>query len=281
MSKASKKEEPISSADAPLASIHANHDLIVLLEKSKRTSESLIYHLPNLIMIIDRSGRILKGNFQIEEIIKPLGEELLYFPISRLFSNDAWKQFNRHLYEVCASAKPGKTVEFELLTDGINLNVKHYHWKLSLLEGLKSQVPLITVVGHDITEIKKMFREIQESHEKLNCYSEDLKKLIGVIDEQNSQIMESSQLVQLGEMAGGIAQEISHPINALKTHADRMNKAISSEESGADKIEESTLLQSATTITETVDEVSLYWFPVNWTIEIIANQFFLGGSAPK
>ena len=30
-----------------------------------------------------------------------------------------------------------------------------------------------------------------------------------------------------------------------------------------------------------LDSFTLYWFPVNWTIEIIANQFFLGGSAPK
>ena len=239
-----------------MASIHANHDLIVLLEKSKRTSESLIYHLPDLIMIIDQNGRILKGNFQIEELVKLHGEDLLYFPVSRLFSEESWKQFHKYLAQVSSSTNSEKTIEFELSTDGQRTNLKHYHWKLSLLEGLKSQTQLVTVVGHDITEIKKMFREIQESHEKLNSYSDDLKKLIGVIDEQNSQIMESSQLVQLGEMAGGIAQEISLPINALKTHADKMNKAISAENGGSDKIEESTLMQSATTITQTVDEVS-------------------------
>ncbi|MFK7822958.1 MAG: ATP-binding protein [Oligoflexales bacterium] len=256
MTDSNNDEKIIEKEEVPMTNIHANHDLIVLLEKSKRTSESLIYHLPDLIMIIDKNGRILKGNFQIEEAVKSFGAELLYFPVSRLFTDESWKQFQKNLTNICNSSDAKKTVEFELLTDGINSISKLYHWKLSILEGLKSQSPLVTVVGHDITEIKEMFREIEESHDKLNKYSEDLKKLIGVIEDQNSQIMEASQLVQLGEMAGGIAQEISLPIDSLKTHADKMNRAISSDKSGSHELEENTLLQSATSIAETVDEVS-------------------------
>ena len=256
MSETNKNEKILEKEEVHLANIHANHDLIVLLEKSKRTSESLIYHLPDLIMIIDQNGRILKGNFQIEEVVKAFGAELLYFPISRLFTDESWKQFSKYLFKVCKRSESKNTVEFELLTDGVNSVSKLYHWKLSILEGLKSKSPLITVVGHDITEIKEMFREIEESHEKLNRYSEDLKKLIGVIEEQNSQIMEASQLVQLGEMAGGIAQEISLPINALKSHADKMNRAISEETSDTYEQEENSLIQSAASIAQTVDEVS-------------------------
>lgn len=253
MSEGKSKAGESGKGNVSLESIHANHDLIVLLEKSKRTSESLIYHLPNLIMIIDEKGRVLKRNFQIEEIVSNLGFELLYFPLENLFSDKSWNFFMQNIKKVSESRE---TVEFELQTDGLKDNTKHYQWKLSVLEGLKNRSNLITVIGHDITDIKKMVQEIQESHEKLNRYSEDLKKLIAVIEEQTSQIMETSQLVQLGEMAGGIAQEISLPIDILKTNAHKLNEALSSEDKELSNEEEASLSRSATTIVDTVDDVS-------------------------
>jgi len=75
---------------------------------------------------------------------------------------------------------------------------------------------------------------------------------LDTIQRQKIQLVESSKLAQLGEMAGGIAHEINNPITIIKGHAEHLKYILEKSED----VEPSMLQRSTTVITNTVNRVS-------------------------
>ena len=231
--------------------LHVTHEIVVQLERSKRASENLVYNLPELVLIIDEKSRILKANKAVEKIFQAESGTLLYSKISGLFSDHNWIDFKKKIEKLENDSQPPIT-SFDLAIDGVNLKVKHYHWNIRKIQGLSERRgPLYYVVGHDITEIRVMFEKIQESHASLESHSIELERLLEKVQKQKVQIIESSKLAQLGEMAGGIAHEINNPITIIKGHAEHLQYVLEKK-----PIEPSVLKRSTSVITSTVDRVT-------------------------
>jgi len=197
--------------------LYATYEQILFLENSKTSSESFIYLIPDIIAIINREARILKANLAAEKMVSADKGELLNSSLSKFFSTKNWNIFRDKINKLCQSTSVDASIEFDLSTDGVDIRCREYHWKIIFLHGLnRRKGKLMTVIGHDITQIRKMFVEIKDSHARLRNHSKELKNLLKVIENQKTQILEGSKLAQLGEMAGGIAQEIDSPIESLR-----------------------------------------------------------------
>ncbi|MFK7824663.1 MAG: ATP-binding protein [Oligoflexales bacterium] len=231
--------------------LHITHEIVVQLERSKRASENLVYNLPELVLIIDENTRILKANRVVEKLLDVNSGDLIYSKLSRFFSPHNWKNFRRYIEKLDLDSKL-TTVSFDLATDGLNIQVKHYHWNIRRIVGLSNRRgPLYYIIGHDITEIRLMLEEIKESHSSLEKHSVELENLLQKVQKQKVQIIESSKLAQLGEMAGGIAHEINNPITIIKGHAEHLQYVLEKK-----PIEASVLKRSTSVITATVDRVA-------------------------
>ena len=262
MSSQTKETNESSSKDADspqkddlirrTSDLHVTHEILVQLEKSKRASENIVYHLPELVFIIDRQGRILKGNKAAESVLGAQTGDLLYTRISKIFAEQSWEHFWQQAESMMNDPDQDAISEFDLPTDGLNIQVRHFHWNLRKIDGLgQRRGPLLYVVGHDITDIRLMFEEIQESHRQLEDHSKELENLLDTIQQQKIQLVESSKLAQLGEMAGGIAHEINNPITIIKGHAEHLQYILEEKD-----MEPSLLKRSTTVITNTVARVS-------------------------
>lgn len=80
----------------------------------------------------------------------------------------------------------------------------------------KGEVLGFYVLVNDVTHIKKIERERNEMYQKL---------------------IQSSKMVALGEMAGGMAHEINNPLSIIKINADVAMDALKKDEISKDKIE--------------------------------------------
>lgn len=234
--------------------LYATYEQILFLEHSKKASESFIYYLPDIVLILDSDGRILKANLAAEKVVNAKAGELIHTPVDRFFSKKNSVVFFDGIKNLKSQSTEEARVEFDLATDGLDLRCKDYHWKLSFIQGMQRKPgSLITAIGHDVTTIRKMFLKVQDSHIKLNNYSQELKKLVGVIEEQKNQMLEGSKLAQLGEMAGGIAQEIDLPIEKMTDDIKLLHKiALSENVSGFQK----DLKELSGSIISTVDHVA-------------------------
>lgn len=211
--------------------LYATYEQILYLERAKKSSESFVYYLPDIIIIFDGNRRILKANQSAEKAVNAGFGELIHTSIDRFFSKKNCNLFKDGIKNLKKQDIESAGVEFDLATDGVDLRCKDFHWKLSFIQGLQRKPgSLIIAIGHDVTTIRKMFLKIQDSHIKLNNYSQELKKLVGVIEEQKNQMLEGSKLAQLGEMAGGIAQEIDLPIEKMTDDIKLLHKIALSED---------------------------------------------------
>ena len=87
------QEEPIGSPLSKFVTsgLHSAHYLIKHLEQSKSAMEDLVYKMPGLFMVIDKSGQILKSNRTTEDLLKVNRGESLYKNITDLIDQDQWQ----------------------------------------------------------------------------------------------------------------------------------------------------------------------------------------------
>ena len=114
--------------------------------------------------------------------------------------------------------------------------------------------PLVYIVGHDITRIKLMMQKIKESHEALHEYKKDLELHLNLVRQQKHQLLESSKMTQLGEMAGGIADEINSPVSSMRQNIESLGQFLGSAQ--LDKDGKQNLLYSASDIASTVGHIA-------------------------
>lgn len=227
--------------------LHATHEIAIQLEKSKKSTENLVYHLPELIFIVDKQSRILKGNKSAEKVFQVDRNCLINKNLSHLFSEETWSLFWEKVQKLDQSDLKTSACEFDLPTDGVNITVRHIHWNIRIVQGLSDRRGLLYyVVGLDITDIRLMFDEIQKSNKQLVERSQELENLLETANAQEIQLVHATKLAQLGEMAGGIAHEINNPITIIKGHAEHLEHMIKQGHAKESVIQRSTDIITAT-----------------------------------
>jgi len=149
--------------------IQASHQLISLLERSKDLSDEFMDDLPGLFLIIDESGRVLRGNRRTAELIGCRLESLLDQKLKDYFSPQNWTNFRSH----CLAVSTGvlNYAEFEMSLDHLpdsedttTTEPPVFAWRIQPFQAKEKtrQIPVLSIIAHDLTELRQKERELAE-----------------------------------------------------------------------------------------------------------------------
>ena len=139
---------------------------------------------------------------------------------------------------------------------------------------LVAELPMLTRDGRRLTALLTMNRlsapaannltyvaimrdisEQKEMEELLKLYTENLQQLVEQktreLDRQHMQLIQSSKLATLGEMATGIAHELNQPLSGIRTRAQLVQKSLERDPYDLDRVR-----HSQHEIIELVDRIS-------------------------
>ena len=136
--------------------IHANQDLqasyqiISLLERSKRYSESIIDEFPEFFAVIDSEGEIISANKHVADVFNTSVENVLRLQLSTLFSQEKWQVYRMQIEKLIQD--PKQKVHFDLPLDAKEHQLRFYTWSLMPFQvGPGFLNNLVCVIGRDIS----------------------------------------------------------------------------------------------------------------------------------
>jgi PAS domain S-box-containing protein len=141
--------------------LQASHSIISILEKSKLYSEALLKNLPDIFLLINHEGIVLKGNASVSTYFKVDSEMLLGQQLKKLLKVECWNIFLSKI-DVLLKTET-KNIDFELTLGTDAESEKVYYWSLSLIRKASAKTgPIIAVIGRDITELRRQERKLME-----------------------------------------------------------------------------------------------------------------------
>lgn len=166
------------------------NQLFVNIESIKLELETCIDSIENFIIVINKSGEIIRCNTSFQKFTEK--------PFSKLF----------HVpYEHILEEKGFQT------KDLIGENIEIYHrdsenWytfnSYPFKDKKTKKFSGVVIVLNNITEFKKMTNELQDTNDKLK--------------KTQAQIIQQEKLASIGQLAAGVAHEINNPIGFINSN---------------------------------------------------------------
>jgi len=129
--------------------IHANAKVIEMIEKAKFLSDRLIDELPGIFAVVRENGDILRSNHLLAMLLGVPEDQARHHNLGELLPAGVVPDLGAMLQDVAAGNK--KLVQLELPLAGGGLI---YRFSISSY-GDALGTPLITVLGTDVTELRK------------------------------------------------------------------------------------------------------------------------------
>ena len=212
------------------------------LQESEQKFKVLVEALPDVIMVIDNSGKVLYANKHLKSQTGYKEEDLQFGKYNPFIYPEDQKLFNKNLNAI-ANGKKNSTKPFENRFISTKGEIIWYSTILSRIEFKGSQA--IQIVSRNISETKEYEIELEQHRNRLqdlvsertkeiNQLNKDLvgsntelKKLNDEISRQNidlktllsqlkstqRQLIDSEKLASVGKIAEGLAHELNNPIN--------------------------------------------------------------------
>lgn len=178
--------------------LHATHQIVSLLERSKTLTDRILDQIPGVFVTVDEDGTILRSNILISKILKLNHEDVLGKSCSLLFRPETWKIFLRYFLNVTEGRS--KNLDFELPIDAIG-TTRSYYWQVQNMEVRNpngESENLFVIHGQDITELKSALGSLAVLGKNLEL-AKAVQNLI--LPKQNSFISDEIKLVSLYEPA--------------------------------------------------------------------------------
>lgn len=143
--------------------------IVKKLERSREIVETVIDSVDVVITILDSSGRILKGNRKLAELMQCDVEELYPKHIEELFTPDDAETFRFELHkiiEISESFQSRTTKAFELpINFSQGVRIYDYVWSIKAIDQNhgKGIQKMYALVGQDITDLKDSQRQIAQT----------------------------------------------------------------------------------------------------------------------
>ena len=190
---------------------------IAELRTSRAYSEGIVTTIPSGLAALDEEGRVLSTNPGFTALFKeklPIGKRLYDLVPSLELKNAIDKVFIeggdvRNL-EISQELREGSNITLNVSVAGLRIAEEEEEeeedtQKKPIDVKEKEHRAKVLVVFDDITERKRLTRELEHS-------IEDLKRT-------QAQLVQSGKLSAVGELAAGVAHEINNPLSGVLTYA--------------------------------------------------------------
>lgn len=142
--------------------LRASHEVISVLERCKSSSEQIIQDLPDVFVIMDRSGRILKGNAEAAKLLNCNYENLLNKNICDVFHLESRNIFKSRISALLKDLGI-KQLEFELPCSGEGERQLDFLWTISKFNQISERRgPLFKILGKDISRVKEFEKKLSQ-----------------------------------------------------------------------------------------------------------------------
>jgi|GEM_PF-2596102 signal transduction histidine kinase len=142
--------------------LRASHDVISVLERCKSSSEQIIQNLPDLFVIMDRTGRILKGNAEAAKLLNCDYEHLLNKNIYDVFTLESKNIFKSRI-SVLLKDLGIKQLQYELSCIDEAGHQAEFLWTISKFGQISERRgPLIKVLGKNISKVKEFEKKLSQ-----------------------------------------------------------------------------------------------------------------------
>lgn len=139
------------------------------LRERERKFRTLAENSPDCILRYDTSCRCIYANPRIETILGiPAGGMPGKTPIE-LFLAGEYREYQTRIEEVL---RTGTDAEMEVVLPDIGEGVQHHHVRFTAERGEHDDVVGVLVIGHDITERKRMEQTLRENEERFRLLVE-------------------------------------------------------------------------------------------------------------
>jgi sigma-B regulation protein RsbU (phosphoserine phosphatase) len=134
--------------------LQATQFVIALFERSKTQSEEALESLPGIYAVVDKKGRILKGNKTLSSLFNTTIENLLDLNINHILDSTNTDVLTTAIETLSSSKLSNVETKIDVKAkDGSTLN---YLWDVRSLEIARTDLPkLFSIVGRDVTDLTK------------------------------------------------------------------------------------------------------------------------------
>ena len=142
--------------------LRASHDVISVLERCKSSSEQIIQQLPDLFVIMDRTGRILKGNAEASKLLNCEPEKVFNKNVYDVFNAESRNIFKSRI-SVLLKDLGIKQLQFELGCVDENGQLAEYLWTIGKFDQISERRgPLVKVLGKNISKVKEFEKKLSQ-----------------------------------------------------------------------------------------------------------------------
>ncbi|MBF0440558.1 MAG: PAS domain S-box protein [Oligoflexales bacterium] len=140
--------------------IRATHDILMDIEKSKESMESFVHEMPDIFLLMDKDGHVIRGNRILATIIGCNAETLYEENIRRLFTKETWNLFLEKLKQTESGGPDGVGVAFELPIDARSPFIDCL-WHATYYSGVSTRRGTVfALIGRDVTELRANERKL-------------------------------------------------------------------------------------------------------------------------
>ncbi len=181
-------------------SLHASHDIMSELERSKCYVEQTIDHLSTAYAVVNERGDILKANRSIARWFGTDVEDLAGRNMSEIFRKESWSIFVEKKRHLKPDAGRDQAVEFELSIETGDKVCVEYLWTIRPMGDLKGDFEaLYQVIGQDISEVKRFEKQLSQIFSCIPLGIFTIDRAACVVGPYSSYV---EHLLELNEIAG-------------------------------------------------------------------------------
>lgn len=190
------------------------------LPESHDKYEALFDQASDAIFTVTVEGVIDAANQAAEELSGFLKSELLHQPYSTLVPNpktdripERTRPLDQALFEIQGTYEDVAILRKDGYVRLVDLTVRKV---------MSSENSLTLLMMRDVTEKKRMERELITKHAELKNAYMQLEKRTAELQSAQETLVQAGKLAALGELAAGIAHELNQPLQGIRGYAQEL-----------------------------------------------------------